>query len=102
MTKKKGEDPIDQWSYVHSIGSLIIGFFIPNYFLIYLILSIIFEIFETRIGTIIYDNIEKKYSKALKEYESVPNKIADIVANMVGYLAGSFISNILGNPITLL
>lgn len=92
--KPQTKPPIDRWTYRHFLGSLIVALFVPGLFLLFFIGSSAFEIFEHRTSTT--TNVFRY------RYEQTSNQIIDIIANMLGYYAGSWISEYMGNPLSLI
>ena len=84
--------PIDFLSLIHLLIWIIIGYFIPNYYLIALLLGILWELFEYMLVKVnILYVLTKKYWFVPEKYwnERIYNKIIDIIINMIGYYIGS-------------
>jgi len=85
---------IDYSHISHFLFYLFLGFYYPNKYYIALILSILWEIFES---IIVYNDIlyylTKKYWVVPEKYwnENMFNKILDIILNLFGYYLGTMI-----------
>jgi len=84
--------PIDILTLIHLLQWIIFGYFFPTHYLIALLLSILWELFEYMLVRvdILYD-LTKKYWFVPEKYwnERIYNKIIDIIVNMIGYYIGS-------------
>ena len=84
--------PIDILSLSHLITWVVIGYFLPNYYLYALLVGILWELFEYMIVKVdVLYNLTKKYWFVPEKYwnEKIYNKILDLIINMIGYYIGS-------------
>jgi len=90
--------PIDFSTLMHLIIWITIGYYFPNNYLLALLLSILWELFEYMIVKVnIFYVFTKKYWFVPEKYwnEKIPNTIIDIITNMIGYYIGSRINGLL-------
>ena len=88
---------IDIFHLNHFILYFIIGLYYPNKYIIIIIISLVWEIFEYILSTnktLYY--IAKKYWIFPEKYwnENIYNKIIDIIINLCGYYVGSNSNNL--------
>ena len=97
MLSKTKSKTIDLFHINHFILYFVIGLYYPNKYLIIVIISVIWEIFEY------YLTINKTLYYAAKKYwifpekywnENINNKIIDFIVNLCGYYVGSNSNNI--------
>lgn len=78
-------DIINLWSIVHILLYILIGLVLPNKWLLIILFSLIWEIYEYIMSRLTND---KYYN------ESFINRILDIIFNLIGYYIGNLLIKI--------
>ena len=94
MNKNTQTTPIDILSLIHFLLWLAFGYIFPNKYLIVILLSILWELFEYMIVKVdVLYNLTKKYWFVPEKYwnEPIYNKIVDMIFNILGYSVGCYI-----------
>jgi hypothetical protein len=103
LFKKISGHDLDGWSAVHFMFYLFVGFLYPSSIILTIILSIIWELFETWVGLTKPKFLEnygfckvatdKKNNNKIWWY----GKLSDIIVNLLGFLLGKNINNYFNN-----
>ncbi len=97
MFKNTKSKVIDLFHINHFLLYFIIGLYYPNKYLMILIISLVWEVFEyilTKNKTLY--NITKNFWIFPEKYwnENIYNKIIDLICNFIGYYVGSNSNNL--------
>lgn len=99
-----GSNGISYWAFSHLIMYMILGYLLPNHFIILTIVGIVWELFETVVGYLTMPkDIKKEGKRKITGEENIEymnwwsGSIKDIIFNTIGFLIGYTLNKTIKN-----